>query len=160
ARWLIRDWSDWLEAEPEAFPKQASLAQWGQDGSIGNWLRLPGRHKSRDFCSAVWDGDCWQFGPDAATWLLATSGDDPPLLASAVADWPPGRSGGPGARHFYRSAPLTDPTGSRYGLGALRRIARDVFRAPSRTRNITLNCGAFAVGQLAAAGHLDPYGAA
>jgi hypothetical protein len=160
ARWLIRDWSDWLEAEPEAFPKQAELAPWGQAGSIGNWLRLPGRHKSRDYCSAVWDGERWRYGPDAASWLLGTSGDDPRLIARAAGNWNPERTEGRRPNPFCRPAPATDPAGSRYGFGALKRIAQEVVSAPLHTRNVALNRGAFALGQLVAAGHLDPCGAA
>src|SRR5262249_31249996 len=60
----------------------------------------------------------------------------------------------------YCPSPTTNPAGSRYGLGALKRIAQEVAGAQIHTRNTTLNRGAFAAGQLAAAGHLDPCGAA
>ena len=44
-KWFVRDWKELgLGEEPEIFPKQAKLEGKG----FGNWLRLPGRHHTRD----------------------------------------------------------------------------------------------------------------
>jgi hypothetical protein len=44
---------------PETFPKQAELRP-RPDGkpAFGNWLRVPGRHHSREHSSRVWGGAC------------------------------------------------------------------------------------------------------
>lgn len=53
---VTRDWQNLCAEEPEIFPKQPSI----RPGGFGNWLRLPGRHHTRDHCSRLWLGDCWQ----------------------------------------------------------------------------------------------------
>ena len=82
-KWLVRDWKGiGLEAEPETFPKQAEIPA----GGFGNWLRLPGRHHSRDHHTRVWDGLRWLDGSEAVRAILATKGDDPGLIpAEALA---------------------------------------------------------------------------
>jgi hypothetical protein len=72
-KWLTRDWKDLGLAEaPETFPKQASI----KVGGFGNWLRLPGRHHTRDHWSRVWDGEAerWLEGTPAIKAILATVG--------------------------------------------------------------------------------------
>jgi hypothetical protein len=66
-----------LRAPPERFPKQASL---GGGLRLGNWLRLPGRHHTRQHWSRLWSGAEWLEGHEAVEWLLAVEGDDPALL--------------------------------------------------------------------------------
>jgi putative DNA primase/helicase len=60
----------------EQFPKQPDL-----DGiPLGNWLRLPGRHHTRDVWAEAFDGERWLAGADAVAWLLSFTGDDPALV--------------------------------------------------------------------------------
>ena len=55
-KWLVRDWKSLgLVGQPEIFPKQARI----DAGKCGNWLRLPGRHHTRDHYSRAWDGSGW-----------------------------------------------------------------------------------------------------
>jgi hypothetical protein len=63
---------------PEQFPKQEDLRKCKR--KFGNWLRLPGRHHSRDYWSEVWDGSRWLVGKDAVQFMLALTGDDPKLI--------------------------------------------------------------------------------
>jgi hypothetical protein len=65
-----------LSAPPETFPKQAGI----KATRYGNWMRVPGRHHSRDHWSRVWDGDRWLEGHPAIAYLLALGGDPPDLL--------------------------------------------------------------------------------
>jgi hypothetical protein len=85
-RWLVRDHAALgLPQAPETFPKQAALPV-RPDGTAGygNWLRLPGRHHTREHWSRVWDGAAWLEGEAAALYLLALHGDDPALIAAVV----------------------------------------------------------------------------
>jgi hypothetical protein len=61
---------------PECFPKQPMI----QHGRYGNWLRLPGRHHTRDHWSRVWSGDCWLDGAEAVEFILTLVGDPPDLV--------------------------------------------------------------------------------
>ena len=102
-RWLTRDHAGLGFAKrPETFPKQPEL----KTGQVGNWLRLPGRHHTRSFWSAVCDGrGGWLQGEEAAAFILGLAGDAPGLIpveasqAAAAApppapkSWPPRRSG-------------------------------------------------------------------
>jgi putative DNA primase/helicase len=70
-KWLARDWKDQgLDREPEIFPKQAEIAP----GGFGNWLRLPGRHHTRDHFTRVWNGSVWLDGTAAVKRILRASG--------------------------------------------------------------------------------------
>jgi len=70
-RSLVRDWkATGLASEPEIFPKQDALAP----GGLGNFVRLPGRHHSREHWSRIWGGNRWLEGGEAARRLLATPG--------------------------------------------------------------------------------------
>jgi hypothetical protein len=60
----------------EVFPKQRQVPT----GGYGNWLRLPGRHHSREHWSQVWDGSRWLEGEAAVSHILGLTGDDPALL--------------------------------------------------------------------------------
>jgi hypothetical protein len=53
--------------ESETFPKQAVVAP----GGYGNWLRLPGRHHTRQHWSRVMCDDGWLDGADAVSALLS-----------------------------------------------------------------------------------------
>jgi hypothetical protein len=76
-----------LTAAPETFPKQPRVAP----GRFGNWLRLPGRHHTREHWSRVWDGRGWLAGAAAVDSLLAFDGDAPGLVP--LAPVPPPRPG-------------------------------------------------------------------
>jgi hypothetical protein len=71
-----------LKAPPECFPKQPMVAPPGQCGQFGNWLRLPGKHHSRQHWSTVWDGSRWLGGANAVVYLLTFRGDPVDLLPS------------------------------------------------------------------------------
>jgi putative DNA primase/helicase len=63
---------------PEIFPKQPLVSP----GRCGNWLRLPGRHHSRDHWARIWNGAQWVNDPAFA---LTLTGDDPARIpADAV----------------------------------------------------------------------------
>jgi hypothetical protein len=70
-----------MAAPPETFPKQAAVRP-RLDGSpgFGNWLRLPGRHHTRDVWSRVWNGSDWLAGQDAIDHILSLRGDSPDLI--------------------------------------------------------------------------------
>jgi hypothetical protein len=86
-RWLVKDYADHgLGAPPETFPKQPQI----EPGRFGNWLRLPGRHHTREHWSRVWDGSDWLAGVEAVNFLLATvAGDPPTLIPAGSADYEP-----------------------------------------------------------------------
>jgi hypothetical protein len=71
-KWLTRDWQQiGLGKPPEIFPKQERIPR---DG-YGNWLRMPGRHHTRDHYTEVWDhGFDWVAGHDAIKVILKTTG--------------------------------------------------------------------------------------
>jgi hypothetical protein len=80
-RWLTRDHrTHGLAQPPEVFPKQASI----EPGRFGNWLRLPGRHHSREHWSRVWNGATWLSGEAAVNYILSLRGDDPRLIPAAA----------------------------------------------------------------------------
>lgn len=68
-RWIVRRWAEFgFVGQPESFPKQPSRG----DG-YGNWLRLIGRHHTRNIWATVYDaesGECVQ-GEAAALTVLA-----------------------------------------------------------------------------------------
>jgi hypothetical protein len=81
ATWLTADYRDYgLTARPEAYPKQPRL----EAGRYGNWLRLPGRHHTRDYWSKVWDGSRGLLWRDATDFILSLPGDDPTLIPAGI----------------------------------------------------------------------------
>lgn len=79
-RWLVNDFATYgLTSAPETFPKQPQLTE---QVKYGNWLRLPGRHHTRDHWTNVWC-DGWLSGADAVAHLLAIKGDAPELIPTA-----------------------------------------------------------------------------
>jgi hypothetical protein len=70
-----------LPAPPETFPKQVFV----RPGGFGNWLRLPGRHHTREHWSRVWDGTRWLKGHDAIDFILSMKGDPASLVPEAPA---------------------------------------------------------------------------
>jgi hypothetical protein len=110
-----------MAVPPERFPKQPSL---GAGLRFGNWLRLPGRHHTREHWSRVWDGRRWLEGAEAVEWLLAVEGDDPALLPPAPA----------AAAQAAPPRPLGTPHRSRQGSSSgnlARRIAAYLGRLPN-----------------------------
>jgi hypothetical protein len=86
ARWLVADHAEHgLSARPETFPKQPHIAA----GQYGNWLRLPGRHHTREHWSRVWDGSSWREGTEAVAHILTLTGDSPKLIPSQITAPPP-----------------------------------------------------------------------
>jgi hypothetical protein len=78
-RWLTRDHVTYgLRVPPEQFPKQPAI----KPGGYGNWLRLPGRHHTREHWSKVWNGSSWLEGEQAVRFILSLQGDDPALIPS------------------------------------------------------------------------------
>jgi hypothetical protein len=81
-RWLVADHAPHgLPTPPETFPKQAALKDTNR---YGNWLRLPGRHHTREHWSRVWDGNRWLTGADAVAYLLTLTGDSPALIPADI----------------------------------------------------------------------------
>jgi P4 family phage/plasmid primase-like protien len=76
-----------LPNRPEVFPKQPRL-QPREDGrgKYGNWVRLPGRHHTREHWSRVWSGSDWLEGNDAIDFMLSMRGDPPSLIPEDV-EW-------------------------------------------------------------------------
>jgi Primase C terminal 2 (PriCT-2) len=89
ARWVC----DQVEKElaeakfviPESFPKQNELSI---DTPYGNWVRLPGKHHSRDFWTRVWDAkrQTWLEGEAAIKHLMYQGGDATSVLLKAYRD--------------------------------------------------------------------------
>jgi hypothetical protein len=73
-RWLTSDFADLgLPAQPETFPKQPSIVP----GKYGNWLRLFGRHHTKDHWSRIWSGQQWLKGCQAIDFILTAQGVSP-----------------------------------------------------------------------------------
>src|SRR5262249_19780594 len=68
-----------LPERPETFPKSASIRH--TTAKCGSWLRLPGKHHTRDEWSRVWDGKRWLAGTAAIDFILARGGAPPDLRA-------------------------------------------------------------------------------
>jgi len=67
--WLVRDFAAFgFEKIPEVFPKSDGATEWG------NWVRLPGRHHTRDVWPRVWNGTEWVRDADAVEHVLALGG--------------------------------------------------------------------------------------
>lgn len=120
-RWLVLDAKEFgYPKAPETFPKQGVVP----DGKFGNWLRLVGRHHTRDRFATVYDGAAWVEGPAAVTHLLALTGDTPDLIPADAR---------PTTREKKPTAPESEkPTGK--GPNSARRgFGPDVFAAYNRT---------------------------
>jgi hypothetical protein len=108
-----------LKASPECFPKQAAVAPPGCPGQYGNWLRVVGKHHSREFWSRVWDGERWLEGTAAIEFILALTGDPPELVPELPPPEPP--------RPARARASPYHGTGDSLG----RRVARYLGRLPT-----------------------------
>jgi hypothetical protein len=88
-----------LPKRPECFPKQKAVTD---KNPFGNWLRVPGRHHTRDHWSRIWDGSAWLDGAAAVAWLLSVEGDRPSLIPAEAAYRPtPPRA----PRSYFRPGP-------------------------------------------------------
>ena len=118
--WLTRDHAGLGFAKrPETFPKQPEL----KTGQVGNWLRLPGRHHTREHWATVCDGrGGWLQGEEAAAFILGLAGDSPALIPAASQ-----------APSVPSSAPKRWATGSgrRQGGNLSARIAAYAARLPN-----------------------------
>jgi hypothetical protein len=120
-RWLVSDHAvHGLTAPPETFPKQA----WLPAGGYGNWLRLPGRHHSREHWSTVWDGKQWLDGESAVAHILALTGDSPSQIPPEVQAQEP-----PRVRVTVRFVPAHRPRNNRTSLD--RRISAYMAKLPN-----------------------------
>jgi hypothetical protein len=80
-RWLTRDYAELgLPVRPETFPKQARI----EAGKYGSWLRLFGRHHTKNHWSRFWDGQEWLTGDRAIDYVLATEGDPATCIPAEV----------------------------------------------------------------------------
>jgi hypothetical protein len=77
--WLVRDYAKYgFSKEPEVFPKST-------DKPWGNWLRMVGRHHTRDIWPRVWSGSEWVNGEAAVAHVLSLDGVDPALIPTEAA---------------------------------------------------------------------------
>jgi hypothetical protein len=81
-RWLTADHArHGLAHAPECFPKQPRI----DPGRCGNWLRVCGRHHTRDHWSRAWNGSDWLEGEAAVAHVLALAGSAPDLIPAEAA---------------------------------------------------------------------------
>ena len=80
--WFCRDYSPNQSGGIEAFPKRPDKDTTAGYG--GGWLRLPGKHHTRDHWSKVWSGQQWLEGSAAIDAILAHQGDDPALILAVT----------------------------------------------------------------------------
>jgi hypothetical protein len=70
-QWLTLNYASYgLPKRPESFPKRPKLSGL----RCGNWVRLPGRHHTRDFWTRVWSGRRWLEGEPAIRAILRVRG--------------------------------------------------------------------------------------
>ena len=80
-RWLVADSPAFGFAKPpESFPKQVVVSAAGNAA----WLRLIGRHHSREVWGMVWNGVEWLDGEAAVSHVLTLSGDSPGAIPAGV----------------------------------------------------------------------------
>jgi hypothetical protein len=74
-----------LPARAETFPKQARLDPRPDGrGCCGNWVRLPGRHHTREHWTKVWDGSRWLSAAEAVSFILGLPGDPVGLIPAML----------------------------------------------------------------------------
>jgi hypothetical protein len=115
-QWLTADHArHGLPVRPECFPKQPAIPE----GGYGNWLRIIGRHHTRDYWPEVWDGGGWLAGADAVAFVLALAGDAPALARAAL---PPGPPHAPAAGRPWARARPEGPTAASRAAAYLARL--------------------------------------
>lgn len=123
--WLRRDWKEvGLAERPETFPKQTQL---GKGKVFGNWLRLPGRHHTRDHWSRVWNGLEWIEGNAAIGFILAITGDPASLIPAGEQPEEPAaaESRGASSRTTAAAGLRSDEDQAREALGYLGHMVDD-----------------------------------
>src|SRR5262249_22304760 len=64
-----------LPKQPEALPKQPGVSPDPNcKGHYGNFCRLVGRHRTRDYWATVWNGQAWLAGMFAINHILSLTG--------------------------------------------------------------------------------------
>lgn len=107
-RWLVADAAEFgFPKRVESFPKQPSIAP----EQYGNWLRLVGRHHTRDVWGSVFDGTTWLEGEPAVAHVLSLTGDSPELIPAAAREFDTER---PATRLSARER-APDPAGDVFG---------------------------------------------
>ncbi len=149
AKWLTRNSVDLLGHQVETFPKQKRLANPGESGQYGNWLRLPGRHHKRDYWSSARTDSGWAFGEQAVEAILASKGESPEAILDVSRQW----------RRSIEKKPnpyaVKCKNQRKYGLAVLQRKSNEVSAAKEGTRTKTLFSSCLRVGNVIGAGHLD-----
>ena len=117
-KWLTRDFAaHGLTKQPETFPKQRAVTD---EHPFGNWLRLPGRHHTRDHYTKVWDGLRWLDGTAAAEAIKATTGGSADLIPAEALTVPeprqPQQADRPVSKGMIFTAGFTDATLARLAL--------------------------------------------
>lgn len=82
---LLHSFGRWAAVVPpefaplavESFPKQPALTPTTEWGS---WMRIPGRHHSRDVWPRAWDGSGWLSLDDTVVFVLSLDGDSVALI--------------------------------------------------------------------------------
>jgi len=108
---VVRDHTNHdMASPPEQFPKQAALRP-TKDGKpgFGNWLRVLGRHHSREHWSRVWNGSRWLEWHQAIDFVLTLQGDPPNLLP----DVPPSTPLTPARPRPWTPTPCRDDRAAR-----------------------------------------------
>lgn len=113
-----------LEGACEAFPKQASLAP----GKFGNWLRLPGRHHTRDHWSEIRSARRWLRGADAIAKILEHPTTPASILPLAEA---------PAVSAAVNMGPRIAPQSVPEGSALERRVAHYIAKLPVGLRKGT-----------------------
>lgn len=82
--WLVSDArvEPWSFESIESFPKQPTVKH------FGNWVRLVGRHHTKESWAAVFDGERMLHGQEAVNMVLACTGDDPALIPAEAKPQP------------------------------------------------------------------------
>ena len=96
--WLVGD------DDHEVFPKQPGLT----GKKLGNWLRLPGRHHTRDHWSRFWGGADWHDYEQSVELLLNAPANDPICLRHAPNEPETAKVGNLVGTHLDPAAPETD----------------------------------------------------
>ena len=100
-KWLTQDWqAAGLTTEPESFPKRKD--RHSEKGQGGGWVRLPGRHHTREVWATVFDGETWHAGAFAVEQILSHTGDDPALIPDEAKSVTPPKVNGHTPPHQHR----------------------------------------------------------
>jgi hypothetical protein len=113
---VLRDFLVGLDAGDEVFPKSGDVRKTKK--GVGNWVRLFGKHHSRDRWAEVWDGERWLRGHRAIDHILTLKGDDPKLIG-----WKPT----PAPEGLITDDPVKEPADKQASNGSL---TQRLFNSP------------------------------